>query len=583
MFEGKDETVKITIDGQEVRVPQDYSILRAAETIQVKIPHLCYHPTLCAEGNCRVCAVAVEGARTPVVASCVYPVSEGMIVRTNTPEVREVRKNVVELMLASHPRDCLLCPRNGDCELQQVAAELGIREIAFDGERRKPEKDLGNPAICRDLEKCILCTRCVRVCSERQGLGIYATNYRGFDSVVEPAFGLGLNEVACTYCGQCAAVCPTAALTEKDDTQALWDVLSDPDKHVIVQTAPAVRVALGEAFGMPPGSIVTGRMVAALRRMGFDRVFDTAFTADLTVMEEGYELLYRIQTGGVLPQITSCSPGWVNYVETRHPEIIPNLSTAKSPQAMFGAVAKSYYAEREGLDPARIVCVSVMPCTAKKAEAAREELCTDGRRDVDIVVTTREFARMIKEAGIDFRSLPNEDFDAPMGISSGSGRIFGATGGVREAALRMSYEAYTGRTLERIEFHEIRGLEGIKEAEVDFGGGLVLKVAAVHTLRNAEKLAEEVQSGTSKYHFIEVMACPGGCIGGGGQPYARDEATLKARMEALYEGERQMRYRKSHENPAIVELYETWLGVPLGEKSHELLHTHYTPQKERIW
>ena len=583
MFEGKDGYVNMTIDGQEVRVPQDYSVLRAAETIQVKIPRLCYHPDLCAEGNCRVCAVAVEGAKTPVVASCVYPVAEGMVVHTNTPAVREVRKNIVELMLASHPRDCLFCPRNGDCELQEIAAGLGIREIGFEGERRKPEKDQGNPAICRDPEKCILCTRCVRVCSERQGLGIYGTNYRGFDSVVEPAFGLGLGEVACTYCGQCAAVCPTAALMEKDDTQALWDALSDPDKHVIVQTAPAVRVALGEAFGMPAGSIVTGKMIAALRRMGFDRVFDTAFTADLTVMEEGYELLYRIQTGGLLPQITSCSPGWVNYVEARYPEIIPHLSTAKSPQAMFGTIAKTYYAAREHLDPAQIVCVSVMPCTAKKAEAARAELCTDGRRDVDIVVTTRELARMIKEAGVDFRSLPNEDFDAPMGISSGSGRIFGATGGVMEAALRTAYEVYTGGPLELIEFQEIRGLEGIREAEVDFGGGLVLRVAAAHTLRNAEKMAEEVRNGMSKYHFIEVMACPGGCIGGGGQPYAKGEGALQARMEALYEGERQMRYRKSHENPAIVELYETWLGVPLGERSHELLHTRYTPQKERIW
>ncbi|MDR2780119.1 MAG: [FeFe] hydrogenase, group A, partial [Synergistaceae bacterium] len=463
-------SVKLNIDGQEVSVPKSYTILQAARLVGLDIPHLCYHPELAREGNCRVCLVEVEGARS-LVASCVYPVSEGMKVHTNTENVRETRKTVVELMLANHPEDCLFCVKNQHCELQAIAAELGIRRVRFHGEKREAKKDESNPSIVRDPEKCILCTRCVRACSERQGLDIFSSVNRGFTSIVEPAFGLGLDEVACSYCGQCTTVCPTAALTERDDTQLVWDALSAPDKYVVVQTAPSVRIGLGEEFGMKSGGIVTGKMVAALRRIGFDKVFDTDFAADLTIMEEGYELLHRLKNGGVLPMMTSCSPGWINFVETLHPEIIPHLSTAKSPQGMFGATVKTYFAEREGIDPAKIVSVSVMPCTAKKWEAKRPQLNDSGFRDMDIVITTRELARMIKQTGVDFINLPDEEFDDPMGISTGAGQIFGATGGVMEAALRTAYEVYTGQTLKDIDFVAVRGLEGIKEASVDLGGG----------------------------------------------------------------------------------------------------------------
>lgn len=581
MVNANETTVKMTIDGQEISVPKSYTILQAARMVGMDIPHLCYHPELSREGSCRVCVVAVEGAKS-LVASCVYPVAEGMVVHTNTPQVRETRKTIVELMLANHPEDCLFCVKNNNCELQRIAADLGIRRVRFHGEKRKAEKDTGNPSICRDPEKCILCSRCVRACSERQGLDIYSSTNRGFDSIVEPAFGLGLDAVACSYCGQCTSVCPTAALTEKDDTQAVWDAINDPDKHVVVQTAPSVRVALGEAFGMKSGGIVTGKMVAALRRMGFDKVFDTDFAADMTIMEEGNELLHRIKNGGVLPMFTSCSPGWVNYVETMYPEIIPHLSTAKSPQGMFGATVKTFYAERAGIDPAKIVSVSVMPCTAKKWEATRPQLADSGYRDVDIVITTRELARMIKELGLDFLALPEEDYDAPMGLSTGGGQIFGATGGVMEAALRTAYEAYTGKTLENIDFKDVRGLTGIKESNIDLGDGVILKVAVAHTLRNAQKVIEKVKAGEADYHFVEVMACPGGCIGGGGQPYPTDEDVRLDRIGAIYDADAKMKYRKSHENPAIIELYDTWMGKPLGERAHHLLHTHYSPQKGRL-
>ena len=581
MVNANETTVKMTIDGQEISVPKSYTILQAARMVGMDIPHLCYHPELSREGSCRVCVVAVEGAKS-LVASCVYPVAEGMIVHTNTPQVRETRKTIVELMLANHPEDCLFCVKNNNCELQKIAADLGIREVRFHGEKRKAEKDTGNPSICRDPEKCILCSRCVRACSERQGLDIYSSTNRGFDSIVEPAFGLGLDAVACSYCGQCTSVCPTAALTEKDDTQAVWDAINDPDKHVVVQTAPSVRVALGEAFGMKSGGIVTGKMVAALRRMGFDKVFDTDFAADMTIMEEGHELLHRIKNGGVLPMFTSCSPGWVNYVETMYPEILPHLSTAKSPQGMFGATVKTFYAERAGIDPAKIVSVSVIPCTAKKWEATRPQLADSGYRDVDIVITTRELARMIKELGLDFLALPEEDYDAPMGISTGGGQIFGATGGVMEAALRTAYEAYTGKTLENIDFKDVRGLAGIKESNIDLGDGVILKVAVAHTLRNAQKVIEKVKAGEADYHFVEIMACPGGCIGGGGQPYPTDEEVRLDRIGAIYDADAKMKYRKSHENPAIIELYDTWMGKPLGERAHHLLHTHYSPQKGRL-
>ncbi|MDR1916805.1 MAG: [FeFe] hydrogenase, group A [Synergistaceae bacterium] len=573
--------VKLTIDGQEVTAPKSYTILQAARIIGLNIPHLCYHPELSREGSCRVCLVEVEGARS-LVASCVYPVSDGMKVHTNTPIVMETRKTVVELMLANHPEDCLFCVKNQHCELQEIAADLGVRKVRFHGEKRSSEIDDANPSIVRNPEKCILCTRCVRACSERQGLDIYCIANRGFNSIVEPAFGLGLDQVACTYCGQCTTVCPTAALTEKDDTQLVWDALADPDKYVVVQTAPSVRIGLGEEFGMKSGGIVTGKMVAVLRRMGFDKVFDTDFAADLTIMEEGHELLHRIKNGGVLPMMTSCSPGWVNFIETTHPEIIPHLSSAKSPQGMFGATVKTYFAEKAGIDPAKIVCVAVMPCTAKKWEAKRPQLNDSGFRDVDIVITTREFARMIKQMGIDFMGLPEDDFDSPMGLSSGAGQIFGATGGVMEAALRTAYEVYTGKTLENLDFKGVRGLDGIKESSVDLGDGVILKVAVAHTLRNAEKMVQKILSGEAEYHFIEIMACPGGCLGGGGQPYPTDTDIRKARIEAIYDADAHMKYRKSHENPAIKELYETWMGEPLGERAHHLLHTHYTRIEGRL-
>ena len=572
------EMVTITIDGQQVQVAKTATLLEAAHSIGVNIPSLCYHPELRPEGACRVCMVEVEGART-LVASCVYPVNEGMVIRTNTADVREARKTVVELLLANHPPDCLSCQRNLNCELQTIASDLGIRQIRFDGERKHYPLDASNPSLVRDQSKCILCGRCIRACSERQGVHVYSFINRGFDTTVAPAFNLGLDEVACTYCGQCAAVCPTAAIVEKDDTAPVWKAISDPTKHVIVQTAPSVRVALGEALGMDHGKIVTGQMVAALRRLGFDRVFDTDFTADLTILEEGHEFINRLQNGGKLPMITSCSPGWVNFIELFYPELLEHLSTAKSPQQMFGTLVKTFYAEKAGIDPKDIVSVSIMPCTAKKAEAAREEMGRNGIQDVDYVLTTRELGRMIRESGMDFINLPAEDFDAPMGIATGAGVIFGATGGVMEAALRTVAEVVTGQQLENIEFHGVRGLTGVKEAQVTLAG-ITVKVAVAHTLANARKILERIKKGEADYHFIEIMACPGGCIGGGGQPVPVTADVRQKRIDSIYECDQGSALRKSHDNPAIKELYDSWLGTPNGEKAHHLLHTHYQPQKK---
>ena len=428
--------VNLTINGKQVQAPQGATILEAARAAGIHIPTLCYHPELRPEGACRLCMVEASGART-LVASCVYPVSEGMVVNTNTNKVREARKMVVELLLANHPKDCLSCQKSGDCELQKIAADLGMRKIRFEGGERKTHTiDCSNPSLVRDQEKCILCGRCIRVCRDVQGMSVYSFARRGFDTIVSTAFESDLKDAVCTYCGQCASVCPTGAIVEKDDTEKVWAAINDSEKVVLVQTAPAVRVALGEELGIPAGSVVTGKMVAALRRLGFDKVFDTNFSADLTIMEEGHEFLSRLQNGGVLPMITSCSPGWVNMIELKYPELLPHLSTAKSPQQMFGAIAKTYYAEKAGIDPSKIVCVSVMPCTAKKAEAAREEMCASGYRDVDVVITTRELGRMIREAGIDFANLPEENYDSPLGAGTGAAVIFGTTGGVMEAALR---------------------------------------------------------------------------------------------------------------------------------------------------
>ena len=581
------ELVKVTIDGIKVEVPSDFTVIEAAAKAGIRIPQLCYHPELSKEGACRVCVVEIEGARA-FGAACVYPVSDGMVVHTNTPKIRATRKAVVELLLANHPQDCLFCQKNQDCELQQTAADLDIRAIPYTGEKRHAEKDENNPSLVRDPNKCILCGRCIRACHERQDLDVYAYVNRGFKTIVEPAFGLGLDKVACTYCGQCAAVCPTAAICERDDTEQVFAAIADPKKYTIVQTAPSTRVALGEALGLPAGEIVTGKMVAALRRLGFDKVFDTDFSADLTIMEEGHEFLHRISTpGSVLPMITSCSPGWINFVEVKYPDLLPHLSTAKSPQGMFGALAKTYWPEVIGRSPEDIYSVSIMPCTAKKSEAVRPQLQSNpGIPDIDTVLTTRELARMIKNAGIDFKNLPEEEYDNPLGLSSGAGDIFGVTGGVMEAALRTVYAVLNnGDNIPGIIFKPVRGMQGIKEASIDVplnGKTVTVKLAVAHTLKNAQTLMDQVRAGTADYHFIEIMACPGGCIGGGGQPQPVNADIRAARTAALYKVDELNTIRKSHNNPDIQALYDKWLGKPLGEKAHHLLHTHFNPQTREV-
>ena len=570
--------VNLTINGKQVQAPQGSSVLEAARAAGIYIPTLCYHPELRAEGACRLCMVEASGART-LVASCVYPVSEGMVVNTNTAKVREARKTVVELLLANHPKDCLSCQKSGDCELQKIAADLGMRKIRFEGGETKAHTvDCSNPSLVRDQEKCILCGRCIRICRDVQGMNVYSFAGRGFNTIVSTAFENDLKDAACTYCGQCASVCPTGAIVEKDDTEQVWNAINDPEKVVIVQTAPSVRVALGEELGIPAGNVVTGKMVSALRILGFDKVFDTNFSADLTIMEEGHEFLDRLQNGGVLPMITSCSPGWINMIELKYPELLPHLSTAKSPQQMFGAIAKTYFAEKAGIDPAKIVCVSVMPCTAKKAEAAREEMCDSGFRDVDIVITTRELGRMIREAGIDFANLTEENFDSPLGTGTGAAVIFGNTGGVMEAALRTVADVVSKQDLPKLEYNEVRGMEETREAALNIAGTEV-KIAVVNTLGSARKMLERIKAGTADYHFIEVMACPGGCIGGGGQPVPVNKEIREKRREALFSCDRMSELRKSHENPEIKALYDNWLGKPLGKKAHHLLHTHYNKQE----
>ncbi len=579
------ELVKVTIDGITVEVPSTFTVIEAAAKAGIRIPQLCYHPELAKEGACRVCVCEVEGAKG-LPAACVFPVRDGLVVHTNTPKVRATRKAVVELLLANHPQDCLFCQKNNDCELQSIAADLGIREVPYQGEKRKAEKDLSNPSLVRDPNKCILCGRCIRACHERQGLDIYGYINRGFKSMVGPAFGFGLGDVPCTYCGQCAAVCPTAAICEKDDTERVFEALGDPKKYTIVQTAPAVRVALGEALGLPAGEIVTGKMVAALRRLGFKKVFDTNFTADLTIMEEGSEFLHRVTNGGVLPMITSCSPGWINFIELKYPDLLDHLSTAKSPQGMFGALTKTYWPEKEGIAVEDIYSVSIMPCTAKKSECVRPQLQSNpGIPDVDAVITTRELARMIKTAGIDFKSLPEEEYDSPLGTGTGAAVIFGVTGGVMEAAIRTVHFLLTKQELPGIVFTPVRGMEGIKEAQVVVpinGQDVTVKLAVAHTLRNAKILMDKIRAGQADYHFIEVMACPGGCIGGGGQPQPVNAEIRAARTAATYTADERNVLRQSHNNPDVQALYKNWLGAPLGEKSHHLLHTHYGKQERKL-
>jgi len=581
----------LTIDNVAVEVPEGATLLEAARQVGVTIPTLCYLEGVQAIGACRVCLVEVEGAKT-LVPSCVTPAADGMTVLTNSRRVRQARRTVVELLLSDHDGDCQTCDRNDDCELQTLARELGIREVSYPGEKSRSGEDKSTPALVRDPGKCVLCRRCVAVCGEIQGVAAMFPQGRGFESVVGPAFCNDLDDVVCVQCGQCAAVCPVGAIGENDQIDEVWAALDDPAKHVIVQTAPAIRAALGECFDYPPGTLVTGKMVSALRRLGFDAVFDTNFTADLTIMEEGTELLTRLKKALVdgeevaLPQFTSCSPGWIKYIEYFYPDMLDNVSSCKSPQQMFGAVAKTYYADKLGKKPEDIFVVSIMPCTAKKFEAQRPEMNDSGVQDVDVVLTTRELGKMVKQAGIDFASLPDDTMDAPLGMSSGAADIFANTGGVMEAALRTAYEIVTGRPLpcENLHVAPIAGLEGVKEAALTIEGtvpewsfleGATLKVAVAHGLGNARKVIEHIRSGEGEYHFVEVMACPGGCIGGGGQPRLTTDAVREARIAAIYKEDEGKALRKSHENPEITQIYEEFLGAPLGEKSHHLLHTHY--------
>ena len=574
------DTIKMKINGLEVEVPANSTILEAAQIAGVQIPTLCYMKDINAIGACRMCVVEVKGARANP-AACLQLVAEGMEVQTNTPALRESRKKTLELLLSNHRQDCLGCVRSGNCELQQLSQEYGC-DPNYYAPPTPVQPDIDDSAIhlVRDNSKCILCRRCVAACKSNQHVAVIGANERGFKTHIGSAFDLPLNTTSCVNCGQCIAVCPTGALTERDDTDKVWKALSDPEKFVIVGAAPSVRAQLGECFDMPIGTNVEGKMIAALRRLGFDKVFDVDHAADMTIMEEGTELLGRLKNGGKLPLITSCSPGWIKFCEHYYPEFIPNLSSCKSPQGMFGALCKTYYAEKMGIDPKNMVVVSIMPCTAKKFEASRPELSENGLPDIDVSLTTRELSRMIKKAGIKFTQLPDETCDPLMGIASGAGHIFGATGGVMEAALRTVYEVVTGKTLEKVEFHAVRGIEAIKEAEYDLNG-IKVRVAVTSGLENASKLLDMIKSGEKSYEFVEVMACPGGCVNGGGQPiqpgYIRNFVDLrKERAAALYSEDAGMKLRKSHENPEVKQIYDEYLGEPNSHKAHEILHTHYT-------
>jgi NADH-quinone oxidoreductase subunit G/NADP-reducing hydrogenase subunit HndD len=570
--------VSVNIDGKDIAVKEGTTILEAAKKLNIDIPTLCNHPDLDTKGNCRICIVEVEGQRT-FSASCCTPVKDGMRIKTNTKRIREARKIIMELIISSHNSECLSCIRNRNCELQDLSNELNINKITLDKCIQNIKLDTSSPAIVRDPSKCIKCGRCIEICHEIQGVGAIFSTFRSTDMEISLPFERDLNDVECVYCGQCINVCPVGAIYEKDDTERVWEVLEDKNKHVVAQIAPAVRVSLGEEIGMEPGSIVTGKIVAFLKRIGFNRVFDTNFTADLTIIEEGNELLHRLNNGGKLPMLTSCSPGWIRYIEFFYPELLEHVSTCKSPQQMFGALAKTYYAEKQGIDPKDIVVVSIMPCTAKKAEAVREEMYDSGYQDVDIVLTTRELGRIIKESRIQLEKLPEEEFDEPLGISTGAGAIFGATGGVMEAALRTVYEVVTGKELENIDFTNLRGIKGFKESTIKIGD-LEVKVAVVNSLSNAKMVLDMIKEGKCKYHFIEVMCCPGGCIGGGGQPIPGNNQVKIKRVEGIYNVDKHSKIRKSHKNPSVQILYNEFLEKPLGEKSHRLLHTHYIDRSQ---
>ncbi len=577
--------VNIKINGKDYTVPAGSTILEAARMAGIEIPTLCYLKEINAIGACRICVVEVKGARS-LVAACVFPVNEGMEIFTNTPKVIESRKTTLKLILSNHKRECLSCVRSGNCELQKLCHDYGIEnEYAFEGVKSSYAIDDSAAHMYRDNEKCILCRRCVAVCEKNQGCGVIGANDRGFDTHIACAFEKPLADVACISCGQCITVCPTGALSERDDTAKVFAALNDPAKHVIVQTAPAVRVGLGEEFGYEMGTVVTGKLVAALKALGFDGVFDTNFSADLTIMEEATEFLGRYTKKENLPLITSCSPGWIKYCETYYPEFIPNLSSCKSPQGMFGSVAKTYYAEKMGIDPKDIYVVSVMPCTAKKFEAERREhTAVEGLADIDAVITVRELARMIKKAGILFRELPDAQYDAPFGLGSGAGTIFGATGGVMEAALRTAYEVLTKEELQALDFHDVRGVAGIKEATYTIAGNEI-RVAVVSGTANAGKLLDMIKSGEKTYDFIEIMACPGGCVNGGGQPIqpasVHNFRDIRAeRAAGLYADDKALPVRKSHENPDVKAIYDEFFGEPNSHKAHEILHTSYVARKK---
>jgi iron-only hydrogenase group A len=587
--------INIKINGNDYQAPDGMTILDACKRTGIEIPTLCYLEDVSRNSSCGVCVVEVKGARS-LVRSCTACVHEGTEIVTNSARIRDARKTNVELILANHPKDCLSCLRNQNCELQTIASDLGVKEDRFVRTKKEQLCDATSPSIIRDPNKCILCGRCIAVCGNVQTVYAIGLSGRGIKTKVSTYMEKGLGNVACTNCGQCALVCPTGAIVERDDTDEVFEDLMNPDKVVIVQTAPAIRVGIGEAMGMGSGALVTGQMVAGLRRLGFNKVFDTQFTADLTIMEEGHELIKRITNKGVLPMITSCSPGWIKFAEHFFPNSLAHLSTCKSPQQMFGSVAKTYYAAKMGIDPRKLIVVSIMPCTAKKYEAKRPEMMSafehwkdkkgwpqdDAFYDVDYVLTTRELARMFKESGIQFANLPVEEFDNPLGESTGAAVIFGATGGVMEAALRTAYEVVTGKPLANINFTAVRGMEGIKEAEVDMNGTKV-KVAVAHTLGNARKLFEQIEKKESPYAFIEVMTCPGGCLGGGGQPIPTTWDIRKKRAESIYLEDINKPIRKSHENLQVAALYKEFLKEPLGHMSHHLLHTHYEKRGIFVW